>query len=147
MKNFSIARFLISVLVLVIITQIIYMLDGFVGMDYYTNPANAGIWSKYMMPEAGPPPASFYYMSIAFNLIGTLLFVGVYAILKKAMPGTSPSSKGFIYGLLTFLIAGVPGFLSMILLINLPLGLICLWTAEDLIVKTVGGTAAGLINK
>lgn len=148
MKPFSIWRFILAALVLTIIAQIIYGLDGmFFSLDYYKDPALASLWSKYMMPAAGPPPASFMYMSLAFNFIGALIFTGVYAVLKHRLPGKSIAAKGFLFALAVFLLRNVAGALSMILLINIPLGLVLAWTAEELAVLLIGGPLMALINK
>lgn len=147
MNKFSLARFLIAAVVLTIIAQLVHGLDGFFAMDYYTNPANASLWSKIMMPNAGPPPASFFYYSIGFGLIGAIIFTAIYTWLKNSLPGNTLSKKGAAYGLIVFLLAGIPGALSMILILNLPLGLIALWTAEDLMIKLFGAVSVAYILK
>ena len=44
-----------------IIALIVHWIFAYVGMDYYLDPAYFPVWSKLMMPTAGPPPASFLY--------------------------------------------------------------------------------------
>lgn len=100
-----------------------------------------------MMPGAGPPPAEFTYYSLAFTFLGMLLFTIVYLIIKNGVPAASLLKKGLTYGFLVFLVATIPGMLSLILLINLPLALVGLWTVESLIIMLVSGMAMAKIVK
>jgi hypothetical protein len=52
-----------------------------------------------------------------------------------------------MYGLLVWLVAGLPGALSMILLINLPLGLVVCWAGTGLVLGAVNGAINAAINK
>lgn len=147
MKNFSVWRMFLASVVLLIIATIVHNLDALVAMDYYTNPEYFSVWSKLMMPNAGPPPTSFFALSALFTFIGSLIFVIVYFVFKNAVPGKSLLWKGLMFGFLMFLMVGVYSALSMILIINLPFQLIVLWTAEDLIIKLVGGITTAYIVK
>lgn len=142
-------RFTLAVLAVAIISQIFHMADGFIGLKYYMDPAYAAVWSKFMMPNAGPPPPEFFYMSVMFNLIGAIIFVFVYKLIKSGLTfaGDSAVKKGAAYGFLMFLAAGVTGMLAMYLIINLPLGLVLLWVAEDFVIKLAGGAAMAVIVK
>jgi hypothetical protein len=76
-----------------------------------------------------------------------LIFVLVYLALHKGIHVTGRAAKGAYFGLLMFFISGISGALAMYLMFNLPLMLILLWTAEDLVIKVIGGMAvAGLIK-
>lgn len=141
-------KFLLAAVIITIIMQIIYIVvDGMIAVDLYKDPAYFPVWSKLMMPAEGAPPASFMYLSLLFNFISAVLFTLVYVVLKNGVPGASISFKGLTFGALMFLIAGIPGALAMFLLLNLPLSLILLWTAEDLVWKLLGGMAAAKLNK
>lgn len=109
-------------------------------MNYYTMPEYFSVWSKVMMPTAGPPPTSFYFMSFIFSLVGGGLFTAGYLWTKKAFTGKT-WQKGAFYGALVFAIAAVPGTLSMYLLINLPLMLMIWWAIENLVIYVVAGAA------
>jgi hypothetical protein len=139
MGNGKLFRFVMAVLAVFAISQIAHMADGFLGLRYYMDPALSSVWSKFMMPNAGPPPATFFYMSVAFNLVASALFVLVYELIGF--------KKGLIYGFFVFLVASVTGMMMMYLIINLPLGLVLLWLAEDFIIKLAGGAAMGAIVK
>jgi len=100
-----------------------------------------------MMPTAGPPPAAFYYYSLAFSFIGGLFFAGVYSVIVNGIQGKKLLNKGMIYGLLIWLVAGIPGYLSLILLVNLPIDLVIYWTVTSLIVYLLAGVTTARILK
>ena len=95
-----------------------------------------------MMPAAGPPPASFYLYSLLFTFITWALFGLVYGKLGNAIKEKDPARKGLIFGGLVFLVAGLPGTLTMYLLINLPAGLLAAWAITSLILHLIGGVVA-----
>ena len=143
----NIWKTIIAAVVIVILAQIIHMVGVQIGMSHYINPAYYAVWSKIMMPEAGPPEASFYYLSILFGLITYLLFAGIYPILKESVPGDGAIQKGLIYGIIVFLLGSVAGYLAMYLLINIPAGLLLMWAVESFIIYLLGGGVVGWINK
>ncbi|MFH1332255.1 MAG: hypothetical protein ABIH63_03135 [archaeon] len=122
-----------------VLGQIVHTIESFLTMSYYTNPAYFAVWSKLMMPTAGPPPASFYAYSIIFGIVSGILVALVYGVVRNSVPGNTVAKKGLNYGLLVFLVAGVPSFLSMLLLINLPAALILSWAFSSLVINLVGG--------
>lgn len=140
-------KILLSAVAVTIIAFVLHMADGLFGMQYYTDPSYYAVWSEIMMPESGPPPMSFYYLSVAFNFVVAVLFTTVYLVIKRGIPGESVAAKGAYYGLLMFLVAGVSGALSMYLLFYLPVPLILLWTVEGFAINILGGMAIAGINK
>ena len=147
MGKINIGKLMLAAVLFLVIAQIIHSLCAFCGMCYYIDPTYCQVWSKIMMPIPGPPPASFMLYSILFNFITGLLFSLVYVIIKSGIPGTSNIKKGLMYGLFVFLVAGIPGSLGLILLINLPLCLISLWLVEGLIIDLLGGIIVASINR
>lgn len=122
-----------------VLAQIVHTVGAYLTMGYYTMPQYLDVWSKIMMPAAGPPPASFMVYSLLFSIIGGILVAIVYAVVKVSVPGNTIAKRGLNYGLLIFLIGGIPGYLSMLLLINLPASLVLYWAFETLVVDLVGG--------
>lgn len=146
-KKVKIGRWIAAIIVMLVINSIIHMIGATIGMGYYMNPDYFEVWSKIMMPEPGPPPASFMIYSIIFNLIASFIFVLVYLIIYDSLPGTGLTKKGLSYGLIIFMISGISGMLGMILLINLPAGLIGMWTVETLVINLLCGIFVALIAK
>ena len=144
--NIRIGRLIISAIIFTIVSELIHWGGAMLGMGYYMNPAYAKVWSKLMMPAAGPPPPSFMAYSLLFAFISALLFVLVFQIVRRGVPGSGPAMRGLMYGFLVFLIAAIPGMLSMRLLINLPVGLLWMWTAEYFIIYLLNGFIIGAIN-
>ena len=130
-----------------IIAQIVRTVGAILEMSYYTDPNYFSVWSKVMMPAAGPPPPSFYVYSIVFGLIGALIYGWLYDVLKGSVPGKGIWDKGLWYGAILFLIGGLPGALATYLIINLPLMLIVYWAIENLIIDLIGGIVIEAIVK
>lgn len=136
----------IAVILLTIVAQIIHTLGASFSMNYYTNPDYFPVWSKIMMPYAGPPPASFMLWALGLGLLTWIIFVAVYKIVKAGIPGNSPVVKGLAFGLLVFLISGFSGSVSLFLMINLPLGLIISWAVEGLLILLVNGVITAVLD-
>ena len=140
-------KVLLAGFVFMIISQIVHTIGSFLTMDYYTNPEYFSVWSKVMMPTAGPPPASFYYYSIMFVFINGVLLSLVYAYIKEGIPFKAWYKKGLMYGIILFLVEGISGTLGLYLLVNLPLMLLVHWAIQSLIIELLGGIAIAWFNK
>lgn len=134
-------KVVLAAVVFTIIAQLVHSIFAFIGMDYYLKKAYFSVWSKLMMPTAGPPPSSFYLYSLLFGFVSALIYAYLYNWLKGCLEGKTAIEKGLCYGLILFFLGSLPGYLSLILLINLPMGLIGLWVIESLIVSLAGGIA------
>jgi len=134
----DIKQFLFAAVLFTIIGQIVHTAGAIATMDYYSDSSYYNVWSVFMMPSAGPPPALFYILSLAFGLISAFIYVYAYSVLKKSIPGKGFMKKGISYGALLFLVGTFPGSLMMLLLINLPIMLIIGWTIEGFIVSLAG---------
>ncbi len=131
----------------VVISQLVFMLGAYADMAYYMDPAYYSVWSKLMMPSAGPPPIEFTATSVAFGIISGLLFALVYSVVKGSVPGKEWGNKGLMYGFLVFLIAGIPSTLSLLLLINLPPGLVLSWMLQGFVTYLLAGLVAAKLLK
>jgi hypothetical protein len=140
-------KIIVVAIIFMIISEVLNMIEAQFTMNYYTNPAYFSVWSKIMMPKAGPPPVEFYYYSVIFSFITGLIFAGIYTVIEKGIPGKTLIKKGVIYGLLIWLVGGIAGSLSMVLLINLPIDLIAFWAVTGLIIDLIAGIATAKILK
>ena len=147
MKKMSIPMVAITALVYMVVAQVIHTISSILTMGYYTAEQYFPVWSKVMMPNAGPPPASFYVYALLYAFIGGLMFVIVYNVVKESIPGKSALKKGVGYGVLAFAIAGIPMTLTLHLLINLPAALIVAWAFEGLVIYVLNGIITAKINK
>ncbi|MFQ5648278.1 MAG: hypothetical protein ACE5FW_03495, partial [Candidatus Aenigmatarchaeota archaeon] len=70
-----------------------------------------------------------------------------YTIIGCCLPGKTDIRRGLVYGILLFLVAGIPGALSTYLLINIPAVLILMWAVENLVIYLAGGAAIARISR
>lgn len=143
----KIGKIVLAAVVFTIIAQIVHSIGAYMTMDYYLDPNYFAVWSNIMMPTAGPPPAEFYYYSIAFNFITGLIFAFIYTKVKDVIKSKKIWMVGKKYGIGVWLIASVPGALSMYLLINLPAMLIVTWSISSLIAYVLAGIATAKLLK
>jgi len=139
-KKCGFGRAVLIALVLAILGYLVHTLEAILTMDYYLDPAYFSVWSKVMMPDAGPPPAEFMYLSVLFGFLVALVYVWAYKVVE---PGFIEADgwlrKGVYFGVLLFLIGVLPGSLSLYLLINLPAALIAWWTLSGFVVTLLDG--------
>jgi len=134
------AKLFLSAICYIVVAEIVSTLSAYLTMNYYTDPAYFSVWSKIMMPGAGPPPASFYYYSISFAFIGGLIFGFVYSRIKGIFGKKTILQKGLRFGIGMFLVSGITLIMNLFLLINLPLGLLVSWLVfNGLIVNLIVG--------
>lgn len=137
---------LLGAIAFTILAQVVHTISSALTMGWYTNPAYFGLWSKVMMPAAGPPPMSFFYLSIIFSFIVGMIFALTWDVVKKSLPGKG-LCRGSWYGLLLFFVAGVPTTLNNFLLFNMPMPLLLAWTFLDgLAVFLLAGMAFSKIS-
>jgi len=136
----DVKKWILAAIVFAIIAQIVYFIGAIIDMPYYLMQDYFSVWSKVMMPAAGPPPMTFFAFSIAFNFIAGLIFAGVYERIKSLL-------KGIQFGLALFLVSTVPGMFSTYLTINLPAMLIASWAVQGLVIFLLMGIAFEKILK
>jgi hypothetical protein len=142
----KIAKIAIAGILFAIISQIVNMAEAMGTMNFYTDSAYIGVWSKIMMPGIGAPPAEFYYYSIVFNVITGIIYAIVFTMIGKSLAGEKVLKQGLKFGMLLYLI-GIPFTLTLYLLINLPAVLLVYWSVASLAVDLIGGVAIARILK
>ncbi|MCX6798495.1 MAG: hypothetical protein NTW59_00135 [Candidatus Diapherotrites archaeon] len=135
------AKLLLCGIAFAAISIVIHTLEAFVTMSFYLDPQYWQVWSKVMMPGPGPPGVEFYAASLIFAGLSGVLYAFIFDQLKPSIPGKKAFEKGTYYGTMLFMIAGLPGTLSMFLLINIPLALITVWAVTGWVVYLLGGMA------
>jgi hypothetical protein len=140
-------KIIIAGAIVAVVAQIIHSVFAQFEMKYYILPKYLPAWSKLMMPSAGPPPASFMLYSLLFTFVGAILMALAYSVIKRGIPGSNVIQKGLFYGLILVLVSAIPFYLSMILLINLPLMLLTSWLIATIIHYAVGGVIIAAIIK
>ncbi|MDD2655931.1 MAG: hypothetical protein PHQ80_04680 [Candidatus ainarchaeum sp.] len=121
------------------ISFVLRMAEAIFTMDYYMNPAYFGVWSKLMMPVAGPPPIEFSVLSLAFAFVTAFIFTWFFQYLKPVLANGNWMKKGACFGLILFFICTVPSTLALILMINLPVPLLLAWAFTGLVISIMYG--------
>lgn len=96
-------------------------------------PEYFGLWSKLMMPKAGPPPQEFFVLSVLFSFLGGLILACVYECIKNSL------DKKFLARVLGFtklmvLLTLAFGYFPMLLMINIPQALMIAWFVSGSII-------------
>ncbi|MFA6447354.1 MAG: hypothetical protein WCW31_03825 [Patescibacteria group bacterium] len=123
----------LSALIFMVIASIIRQIEALLTMNYYTLPEYFSVWSKSMMPTAGPPPASFMIMSLAFAFVTGFVLAAFYNFIKDGIPG-GYIKKVTWFTLIIFVLAFVMFALPLFLMINLPIGLQITWLISTFII-------------
>jgi hypothetical protein len=132
-------RLIMAALAYTVFAYILHLIGALLTMQFYLDPAYFPVWSKLLMPTAGPPPLAFSVCSLILGFIAALLFTFIYLKVRPLFKGKSRVWMGASYGFGVFLVGGLPGFFMLWLLINLPFLLIIDYAFEGLIANLVGG--------
>ncbi len=128
---------LIAAVLFTLTSQLVIMFESAATMDIYLMPEYFPVWSKLMMPDMGPPPLTFFVISVLVSFALALIYAVIFRIVAPGIPGKG-IVRGLSYGLILFFLSGVPSLLGMFLLINLP--------AKFFIAGTVSALASSLIG-
>lgn len=88
-------------------------------------------------------------VSIPFAILGMLfadaIFVWVYALINKGVPGTNRFAKGLLYGLLVVLVGLVPGMIATYAYMTVATTVVIYWTVWGFIVSPLKGLITAAI--
>lgn len=92
------------------------------------------------------PMENFPFMLVlATTFFIDLLFVLVYAIINKGVPGKNRYAKGLLYGLFVWMVGLVPGLISTYLFMTVATTVVIYWTIWGLIVSPLKGLITAAI--
>ncbi len=86
MKEISVKKVLLIGIIFSVIAFVIHQIEALVTFKYYMMPQYFGVWSKLMMPQAGPPPASFMITSLIFSFVTGISVALIYYYLRDHLP-------------------------------------------------------------
>ncbi|MFH1443570.1 MAG: hypothetical protein ABIG96_06050 [Candidatus Micrarchaeota archaeon] len=144
-KGLGWGKALVAGIAYAVISQAIRIIESFFTMDYYTDPANFALWSRMMMPGAGAPPMEFFIYNLLFGVLIGMVFAYAYNSIKSAIPAENSWMRGVKFGWLLFLVAGIPGFIMLFMILAVPVMLNFSWLVSGLVVYLLGGAAIGKI--
>ncbi len=139
-------KVILSSLAFFVIAMVVRQIEAMLTMKYYLMPEFFSVWSKVMMPSAGPPPFSFHLISALFSLVTGITLAIFYDFIKDNFKG---GAWGRIYGFTVwvFWLSVIFFAFTAYLLVNLPAGLQVWWMASSLIVYFLSAIAFNKILK
>jgi hypothetical protein len=131
-KNINWGKIFLAAVVFMIISFVMNMAISWLTMGFYMMPQYWPVWSKVMMPEAGPPPTSFYIWALIFDFITGLVLAKLYVHIRQTI-GQSLWSKVICFTCILTGLSIVFFTFPLYLLINLPLTLILYWLGGSIV--------------
>lgn len=122
-------------LIFTILSFAIHQIEALLTLNYYMMPQYFGVWSKLMMPSAGPPPLTFMITSLIFNLATGACLALVYYYLKDHLPKDG-KRRVFYFADLMIGTSFVFFTLPVYLMFNVPFGLLISWFISSFIILT-----------
>jgi hypothetical protein len=113
------------------------MIEAILTVKYYIMPQYFGLWSKLMMPKAGPPPVEFTITSIVFAFVTGISIGLIYYYLRDHLPPLGFKRVFYFADILvatTFLFFTLPSYLMF----NVPVGILVSWFISAFIILTAG---------
>jgi hypothetical protein len=112
-----------------------HQVEAMLTLNYYMDPAYSGVWSKLMMPTAGPPPPEFMITSLIFSLATGISIALIYYYLKDMLPKNA-MKRIFLFADLLIATYFIFFTLPVYLLLNVPAGLLVWWFVTSFIILT-----------
>lgn len=132
-KKIKWGKLVLCGLIYLVFTTIIRQTEVILTMKYYLMPQYFGVWSKLMMPNAGPPPPSFMIISLTFTLATGLSLGLIYYYVRNFLPKPFWNRVTFFADLTisaSFVFFTLPAYL----LFNLPFQLLLSWFISGFII-------------
>ena len=136
-KKIDWKKTLLSGLIFTIIAFIARQIEAMLTLKYYMMPEYFGVWSKVMMPTAGPPPLSFMITSLVFTFVTGVSVALIYCYLKDFLP-KEKKKRVFYFADLMVATSFVFFTLPVYLLFNVPVALLFVWFVTNFVVLTAG---------
>lgn len=126
MKHIHWKNVLISGSIAAVCTILLLQIEAVFTMKWYMDPAYFSVWSTVMLPNAGPPPAAFYGISLLFTLATACTMAAVFDFMKTLF------GKGYwqrVIGFTDIMVGLMIVFMyfPMYLMVRLPLPLLGVW--------------------
>lgn len=145
-KEIQWKKVLLVAVVYSVIAVIVHQVEAMLTMGYYMNPSYAGLWSKLMMPKAGPPPAEFMIISTVITFVTGVSLAVIYYYLRDHLPKGSKKRALYFADLMvatSFIFFTLPSYLMF----NVPIGILVSWFISSFIILTISSFALVKIIK
>ena len=129
-----------------IVATVIHQIEALINLKYYMMPQYYGVWSKLMMPTAGPPPLDFYITSTIITFITGVSLALVYYYIRDMLP-KKMGERTLMFADLMIGLQFVFFTFPVYLLFNLPIVLLVSWFITGfLILLATSYTCVGIIK-
>lgn len=108
-------------------------------LKYYMMPQYFGVWSKSLMPTAGPPPPEFMITSLILTFATGMAIAIIYHYLKDYLPKGFWHRSTFFADVLvstSFIFFSLPVYL----LFNVPIALLGWWFVSSFVILFLTST-------
>lgn len=136
-NKISWGKLLITAVIFAVISYVIHTIEAMLTIKYYMMPQYSGLWSKLMMPVAGPPPMAFTITSIIFAFVTGISVGLIYYYLRDHLPPLGFKRAFYFADVLiatTFLFFTLPSYLMF----NVPVAILISWFVSSFIILTAG---------
>jgi len=116
---------------------VVHQIESILTMRYYLMPEYFSVWSRVMMTKAGPPPLSFFLLSLLFTFLTGFAFSYIYLQIKDSLP-KGYWKRAFHYADIMAGVYLVTFLFPVYLLFNVPFGLLVSWGISGFIVACIG---------
>lgn len=133
----NIKKMILAIIVVAVFNFIVGMLTcgGVFSWVYKLEPTN--VWK--------PMTSMSFPLMIAGILVVDTIFVWVYALIKKGIPGQNKFIKGLLYGLLVVLVGLIPGMIMTYTYMTVATTVVVYWTIWGFIVSPLKGLITAAI--
>lgn len=144
-KEINLKKFVTSGFLYAIVATFLHQTEALLTMKYYLMPEYFGVWSKLMMPKAGPPPAEFFITSIVFSVVTGMGVTAIYYYLRDHLP-ENKTKRIFYFADLMVGTSFIFSTLPIYLMFNVPTALLGIWFITNFIILTIGSWVIVKIN-
>jgi hypothetical protein len=123
-------------LIYTVAATVIHQIEAFVNLKYYMMPEYFGVWSKAMMPTAGPPPMDFFIKSTIMTLASGISLALVYCYVRDMLPKNT-RERVLLFADLMIGLQFIFFTLPVYLLINLPIVLLISWFISGFLILII----------
>lgn len=123
----------LSAAIFTVVSTLIHSVESALTMQYYQMPEFFGVWSKLMMPTAGPPPMEFFITSLVFSFISGLSLALVYYYIRDMLP-KKQWPRIFYFADIIIGLGFVLFTLPTYLMFNVPVALLISWFISGFII-------------
>ena len=140
LKNINLKKLLVASLVYTLIAMIIHEIEALLTLQYYMKPQYFGLWSRLLMPTAGPPPLEFFVTSFLFSFTTGIALAFVYFLIKDQL-STKFRERSLLFADILICMYFVFFTLPTYLMFNAPFGLLVIWFISAFVILTLSAMA------